>query len=154
MKVVLYIIVILVIIYMSFFTYLSFMSLKAPRLGVLNGRLRPCPGTPNCVLSEEKGASTFIEPFAIRGDSQQAWKIVKEVVKQGGGRIENATDEYLWATFRTTLWHFVDDLELRLDKKNNVIHVRSASRVGRGDMGMNRKRVEELRAVFGQKLPK
>ena len=57
----------------------------------------------------------------------------------------------MWATFRTRFWRFVDDVELRLDEKGGVIHVRSASRVGKGDMGMNRKRVEELRKIFNGK---
>ena len=52
--------------------------------------------------------------------------------------------------FRSRFWHFVDDLELRMDFKHMVIHVRFASRVGKGDLGVNRKRVEELRSLFNR----
>ena len=54
------------------------------------------------------------------------------------------TDEYLHAVCRTRLG-FADDLECRVCLTEGVIHVRSASRFGIGDMGVNRERVEALR---------
>lgn len=59
-------------------------------------------------------------------------------------------ERYLWATFSTRIFRFIDDLELRLDEENGVMHVRSSSRVGYSDMGANRRRVEDLRLRFGK----
>jgi len=65
-----------------------------------------------------------------------------------GGRIEEVDDSFLHATFRSSLFRFVDDVSCRLDDENNRIHIRSASRVGYSDFGVNRKRVEQLRKQF------
>jgi uncharacterized protein (DUF1499 family) len=100
------------------------------------------------VLSEDKTDPFYIEPFRFSGETGTAWVNMKDAVIQLGGKIEKSSDSYLWATFRTKFWHFVDDLELRMDAGNKAIQVRSASRVGKGDMGMNRKRVEQLRVLF------
>jgi uncharacterized protein (DUF1499 family) len=114
----------------------------------LNGKLRPCPGTPNCVVSEGSGKDSYIEPLTFSGEPGAAWEHAKEALTGLGGRIEKDTGDYLWATFRSRIWRFVDDTELRLDAAGKVIHVRSASRVGKGDLGVNRKRVERLRNLF------
>jgi uncharacterized protein (DUF1499 family) len=78
----------------------------------------------------------------------EAWQRVRSILKEQGGRIEEETTGYLRATFTTRVFRFVDDLELRIDERNGLIQVRSASRVGFSDMGLNRKRVENLRAAF------
>ena len=69
-----------------------------------------------------------------------------------GGQIEQDTGAYLWAAFRSKGYRFVDDLECRMDIDSKVIHVRSASRVGHSDLGVNRKRVEALRSKMAQQL--
>lgn len=130
---------------------LSVVSRTQPELGVVDGRLRPCPGTPNCVNSEDQGKPSYIEPLSFQGPAAESWKKITGVIRELGGKIEIENNGYLRARFITTVFRFVDDLELRMDESNAVIHVRSASRVGRSDMGLNRKRVEELRAKFSQK---
>ena len=87
-------------------------------------------------------------PDTFSGEPGAAWEHAKEALTELGGRIEKDTGDYLWATFRSRIWRFVDDTELRLDAAGKVIHVRSASRVGKGDLGVNRKRVERLRNLF------
>jgi len=149
--IIVFLVVALVLFYLGSFTYLSLDSKRSRGSTLKEGRLGPCPGTPNCVLSEEKDKPSYIEPFPITGNAAEQWAKMKGSVIDIGGKIEADTGTYLWATFRTRFWRFVDDLELRLDEKNGVIHVRSASRVGKGDMGMNRKRVEELRKIFNSK---
>lgn len=67
-----------------------------------------------------------------------------------GGKIVLEDDFYLWATFNTRIFRFVDDLELRMDKENGVIHIRSSSQVGYSDMGANRRRIENFRARFSK----
>ena len=148
MKIAIYVIAAAVALGLGLFVYLSIDSRRARETGLLNGKLRPCPGTPNCVVSEDSGKDSYIEPLTFSGEPGAAWEHAKEALTGLGGRIEKDTGDYLWATFRSRIWRFVDDTELRLDAADKVIHVRSASRVGRGDLGVNRKRVERLRNLF------
>jgi len=148
-KIYLYIIIPVILFYVVSFTVLSFHSSIPPEdIGLKDGVLRPCPGTPNCVLSEAKGRPEYIEPIAFEGDAPSAWAVMREAVLALHGNIEKEGANYLWVTFKSRFWHFIDDMELRLDEKNKVIHIRSASRVGKGDLGVNRKRAEKLRALF------
>ena len=129
---------------------LSVVSRTQPELGVVDGRLRPCPGTPNCVNSEDRGKPWYIEPLSFKNPAEESWKNITRAIQAMGGKVEIDKNGYIRATFMTPVFFFVDDLELRLDVNNAVIQVRAASRVGRSDMGLNRKRVNELRATFSQ----
>jgi uncharacterized protein (DUF1499 family) len=132
------------------FVALSILSRKHPEIGIVEDRLKPCPERPNCVCSEEKGKPSSVSPFVFVGNSNSAWASLKQIIKESGGAIEEEKSGYLWATFRSRIFRFFDDLELRLDRKNSVIHVRSASRVGYSDLGLNRKRVETLKVRFNK----
>lgn len=68
-----------------------------------------------------------------------------------GGKIQEEQDGYLWATFTSRLFRFVDDVEFRMVSSDGIIHVRSGSRKGYSDLGVNRRRVEKLRTLFNQK---
>jgi len=145
MKILLSIIVILVLVVCAYFAYLS-MNETAPDTSLIDGKLRPCPATPNCVSSETTGEK-FIEPFKATADLQlgDLWDAtIKRIVEQGGN-IQTQEDDYVWATFQSSLFKFTDDVELRRDNEANIIHVRSGSRSGKSDLGVNRKRVEALR---------
>jgi len=125
-------------------------SWKRPdNLGVKDGRLAPPKSTPNCVSSQADAADAehYIAPIPFKGDLPAAMSAVRKavegmtdatVIRQDGG--------YLYAEYRTKLMRFVDDVEFFYDDKAGLIHVRSASRLGRRDMGVNRARVESLRA--------
>jgi len=113
--------------------------------GQVGGRLAPCPETPNCACSED-GSGAAVEPFVFRGDPESALGRLVELVKsEPRATIETVEDDYVHAVFRSKLFGFPDDLELRLDRDAGVVHVRSASRIGRSDLGANRKRIETLR---------
>jgi uncharacterized protein (DUF1499 family) len=118
--------------------------------GLVEGRLTQCPATPNCVCSEfEPDAEHYIEPLVMSdGDAAQTLARIKAIVGAMGGSIQAEKTDYLAATFTSPIFRFVDDLEIRIDTEQRVIHLRSASRVGRGDAGVNRKRVERLRQSF------
>jgi uncharacterized protein (DUF1499 family) len=75
-------------------------------------------------------------------------EMLKAVIGDMGGTIQTEQADYLAATFPSPLFGFVDDLEIRFNPTAGLIHMRSASRVGRGDMGVNRKRIETLKAMF------
>lgn len=148
MKILLYIIIGLLGIMSLYFVNLSVSSRKQPDLGLFNNQLRICPTTPNCVSSEQSGAGVFVEPLTIKITTDVAWRKAKKAVVDNGGEIVSENDGYLHAQFVTPLMRYIDDVELRLDENKQIIHIRSASRVGRSDFGANRARVEKVRAAF------
>lgn len=121
-------------------------SRTAPRLGLVDGRLRVCSNSSNCVCSES--GSGAIKPWAIFASGEDAWRNARAAVEACGGKVETTGEGYLHATFTSRVFGFVDDLELRLDQVEGVIHVRSASRMGGFDWGVNRKRTEQLRIAY------
>lgn len=127
---------------------LSLASRKQPELGLIDGQLRPCPTTPNCVCSEYSGKDAYIEPLGYSGSTEAAWARLERVIAETGGRVIAEEPGYLRAVYETQLLRFIDDVEFRQDNNNSVIQVRSASRVGHSDLGANRKRVEKIRAAF------
>lgn len=125
-------------------------SWKRPdNLGVKDGRLAPPKRTPNCVSSQADpgDAEHFIAPIAFKGDTPAAMAAIRKAVENmPGSTIVRTEGGYLYAEYRTKRMRFVDDVEFLHDAKAGVIHVRSASRLGRRDFGVNRARVEALRA--------
>lgn len=128
---------------------LSFMSREPGTLGIEEGGLRPCPDSPNCVVSEGRLPNT--EPLLFDGEAASAWEVAKRSVETIGGTIRREEDGYLWATFTSRVFRFVDDLELRMDRQRGSIHVRSASRVGHSDLGVNANRVKALHRAFRER---
>lgn len=127
-----------------------FSRFKQPETGIVSGCLRACPATPNCVSSEDSNSPSFARPISFHGPPEEAWKITVQVIREMGGRIVIDTGVYLHATFHSPLFRFIDDLELRTDSADRTIHFRSASRSGYSDLGINRKRIEELRQRIKQ----
>lgn len=118
--------------------------------GLVEGRLQRCPDTPNCVSSEfVADAEHSIEPLVYSADqAAQVLPRLKTIIAEMGGNIHEEKTDYLAATFTSSIFRFVDDLEIRIDAGQNRVHLRSASRVGRSDLGANRKRVERLKSSF------
>lgn len=128
------------------FSLLGCAGKKPEGLGVAGGRLAPCPSSPNCVSSESKLPKHAVEPFQLAGDPGKAWKKLREVVASlPRTKIVTASNTYIHAECSSLLMRFVDDLELYHDSGSPLVQVRSASRLGYSDMGVNRKRVENLR---------
>ena len=112
-------------------------------------RLKPCPSKPNCVCSREDAPARHrVEPFTVSGDPAEAFGRLKTLLESTPRTgIVTATDDYLHAVCRTRLG-FPDDVECLLSAEEGVIHVRSASRLGYSDWGVNRRRIEVLRRRF------
>lgn len=129
----------------------SFSGTRPTNLGVKDGKLAVCPGSPNCVNSQgsEADAEHFIAPLSYQTDAGQAIATLKSIIN-GMERTEiiSESENYLYAEFTSALMGYVDDVEFYLDPSANVIHVRSASRLGQSDLGVNRKRVEDIRTQF------
>ena len=125
-------------------------------LGVRDGRLKPPATTPNSVSSQAalypdhpRRAEAQIEPLRFQGDGAAAMARLKVLVEATeGAKIIKSEPGYLYATYETPLMRYVDDVEFLIDPNASVIQVRSASRIGHGDQGANRKRIEALRARF------
>lgn len=141
------IVIVLFVISAGLLTILSCAS-NPPKEQLVDGKLRACPSSPNCVSSESDNPSSRIEPLTFKGPPERAWGDLKETIRKMGGKIQEEHDGYLWATFTTRLFRFVDDVEFRMVSTDGMIHVRSASRVGYSDLGVNRRRVEKLRTLF------
>ncbi len=129
-----------------------FSGTKPDNLGVNNGKLADCPNSPNCVSSQSPSSDEthFIQPLKYSSTSEKALTDLKAVIEsEARTKIIKESSDYLYAEFKSALMGFVDDVEFYLDS-TNTIHVRSASRLGQSDLGVNRKRVETIRTKFNQ----
>jgi uncharacterized protein (DUF1499 family) len=118
--------------------------------GLISGRLATCPDKPNCVCSEfVKDEAHYIEPLDYSGSSsKEAMGKLSQVIEDLGGEVVVSKDGYIAATFTSSIFGFVDDVECRLDASAERIQIRSASREGYSDLGVNRKRAEALTRAF------
>jgi uncharacterized protein (DUF1499 family) len=127
-----------------------FSGTRPDNLGVKDGRFAPCKRTPNCVSSQADPADQehYIAPIVYNGTMQELRRAVESMTRATVVREEG---NYLYAEYKSALMGYVDDVELLLDDKAHLVQVRSASRLGRSDFGVNRKRIEELRALIGSR---
>jgi len=114
---------------------------------LINGKLATCPDKPNCISTE----SYDLPPIQIQ-NTHQPWLTLQSVITGLGGTLKKSGPDHLWATFDTSLLKFTDDVEARLDQKNKLIHLRSASRVGYYDFNTNKKRLIRIITLFSSKL--
>ncbi|MEW6331531.1 MAG: DUF1499 domain-containing protein [Pseudomonadota bacterium] len=112
-------------------------------------RLAPCPDSPNCVSSDAADAAHRVAVLTLAMPAEAAWQQITDTVKSlARTTVIQTTGDYLRAECRSAVFRFVDDLELELRKGEGVVAVRSASRVGYSDFGVNRRRVENLRELL------
>lgn len=145
MKVIIVILVLLFVILI--WVGIKSQQMQPERVGLSGGMLMMCPDSPNCVCSEKHTQDDKKHYIAAIHADKQTWlKLAQKITKLTGMR--NGGDEgYLHAVFYTPMFHFADDLELRYDEEAQLIHIRSASRMGHSDFGANRKRVEMIRKM-------
>ena len=118
-------------------------------IGISGAKLAPCPSSPNCVSSDASDSLHDIPPLQFEMSTAEAWPRVQDAVSALPRiQIVKATDVYLHAECKSSLLGFVDDLELQLRPSEGLVAIRSASRVGYSDLGVNRRRVERLRAAL------
>ena len=125
-------------------------SAKRPtNLGVNNGKLAPCPDTPNCVSTQATRASQAMAALPYTGSLADAKAHLLKVIK-AMPRVEQIADQdnYLAFVFRSRLIGYPDDVEFYFDDAAKLIHFRSASRLGKGDMGVNQARMEAISKAF------
>lgn len=133
----------------------KFSGKRPGSLGVRDGRLAPCGGKPNCVCSHDASGRAKVDdphhvhPFTFDGDAADAMtRLVAVLLARPDCKIITQGRDYIHAEFSSKFFGFVDDTEFYLPAGAAEIHVRSASRLGYSDLGVNRARVEELREAF------
>jgi uncharacterized protein (DUF1499 family) len=115
--------------------------------------LGPCPSSPNCVSTQASDKGHAIAPFRYRKSRAEAKEALKEVIRSlPRTKLVEEDESYLHYEFTSLLLRFVDDVEFLFDDETKTIHFRSASRTGYGDLGVNRKRMEQVGALVGGKL--
>lgn len=118
-------------------------------LGVVDGRFAPCPDSPNCVNTFASSDEHQISPIPMTTSLAAAKvKMYNVLVDMPRVTIIINGPDYIHAEFRSALWGFVDDVQIYFDDEAQLIHYKSAARLGYGDGGMNRKRMEAIRAAF------
>ena len=154
MKIVIIIIVTLIVVAILVLFVLGQMSQSGEANGLVEAKLAKCPDKPNCICTEfVADVSHYIEPIGFsQSDAAEALSRLKSSVGEMGGSIQAEADNYLAFTFTSSIFRFVDDLEIRIDTDQNMIHVRSSSRVGHSDRGVNKKRFEQLKKLFHSKI--
>ena len=130
------------------------MFLLASAAGAGDAGLPPCPSSPNCVSSRDPDPARRVDPIPFRGTVAEAREDLETVVRSlSRAAIVETSVTMVRAEFRSLLG-FVDDVEFRIDEAAGVIHVRSASRKGYWDLGVNRRRVGAIREAFGSVMGK
>lgn len=120
-------------------------------LGIKAGKLSGPKPTPNSVVSDGVASDhpAYVAPIAFTGDAKAAMTQLAALIKaMEGATLKSTEDAYLCAEFKSKTMRYTDDFEARVDAAASVIHVRSASRLGKRDFDVNRQRVETLRAKF------
>lgn len=115
--------------------------------------LSPCPSSPNCVSTQAAEKSHAIAPFQYKKSRAEAKEALKAVLATlPRTKLVDEDESYLYYEFTSLLLRFVDDVEFLFDETTKTVHFRSASRTGYSDLGVNRKRMEQVRALIGGKL--
>jgi uncharacterized protein (DUF1499 family) len=121
----------------------------AAGLGVNNGQLSSCPASDNCVVSQDADAKHTINAIAYHVDRNVAKEtLLKVLTVVPRTEVVEQTDNYIHALSKSRIFKFVDDVEFYFPADESVIHVRSASRVGESDLGVNRRRLEQIRLAL------
>ncbi|MBU7582985.1 MAG: DUF1499 domain-containing protein [Nostoc sp. TH1S01] len=138
-----------------FITLASSFSLPAPvwaassSLGIDHAHLTPCPSSPNCVVSQDADAKHSIDPIAYHVDRDTARAtLLKVLTVVPRTEVIEQTDNYIHALSKSRIFKFIDDVEFYFPANESVIHIRSASRVGQSDLGVNRRRLEQIRLAL------
>ena len=119
---------------------------RPSNLGVIDGGFSPCPDRPNCVSSQSDDEAHAVLPLTYETTAAEAFFDLKMIISRMKlATVIKESPDYLHVEFSSLLFRFVDDVEFFLDDMAKLIHIRSASRVGYSDLGVNRRRVDKIR---------
>jgi uncharacterized protein (DUF1499 family) len=111
-------------------------------------QLKPCPKTPNCVSTQASHPDKRMDPIPYQGSLETARSTLLRILERPRVEVVDNAEFYLHAVFTTRIMRYRDDVEFLFDPAANLIHFRSASRVGRSDLGTNRRRMKALTQDF------
>jgi uncharacterized protein (DUF1499 family) len=112
-------------------------------------QLKPCPESPNCVSTQTQQKSKQMDPIPFKLSLKEVIKVIKSVVESlPNTHLEKESIHYLHYTFKSKIFRFTDDVEFLIDAEKKLIHFRSASRTGYSDMGVNKKRMTEIKKAI------
>lgn len=153
MKVILIGVVVIGLLGAGYFYLLALRSKAASPPGLVDGFLAGCSAQPNCLCSEKiTRVSHHMAAWSLpQQPVQDSVAQLIGVVEAAGGEMVTVQDDYLAAIFTSSFFGFVDDLEFRLDAQEQKVFFRAASRVGRSDFGVNRKRIEHLKSALRER---
>jgi uncharacterized protein (DUF1499 family) len=122
---------------------------RKTNLGVRDGKLAPCPDTPNCVSSQSNDQRHYLPPIPYSTSQEEAQARLMELIRSMS-RTSIVAEEpgYVHVVFRSRVFRFPDDVEFYFDDPARVIHFRSAARLGTYDLGVNRKRMQRITQTF------
>ncbi|NTW59970.1 MAG: DUF1499 domain-containing protein [Nitrospirae bacterium] len=127
---------------------------RPANLGARDGRLLPCPSSLNCVSSQATDEDHRVAPLVYAGSVDDAMNRLKAIIRSlPRTAVITDTGAYLHVEFTTALFRFVDDVEFLADDSAKSIHVRSASRLGTSDLGVNGQRIEKIRKRWQEPSP-
>ena len=122
---------------------------KKMEISAMAGSPERCPKSPNCVSSVDTSRGHYIAPLKFTGSAKEAqYRLLRVLNQFEGARVITFESNVIEAEFISAVFRFVDDVEFHLDETERIIHVRSASRVGFSDLGVNRRRIEKIRKLF------
>ena len=121
-------------------------SPRPPSIGLTNNKFTPCPTSPNCVssMAPPGDQSHYVTPLSFK-DKDLIKSQILELKELNGYSLISHENNYFYFECTTLLMRYTDDLEILIVPEQNLIHIRSASRLGHSDLGANRKRVEFIR---------
>lgn len=133
--------------WIALFVLMGCQGTRPTDLGLTDGQLKACPESPNCVstFADPADKEHYITPITISVDAKTAMAAIQKAINNfERSSVIELKDEYTRAEFKTFVG-WVDDVEFYIDTTNQLIHFRSASRIGSSDFGTNRERMERLR---------
>lgn len=117
----------------------------------LDGNDMSCPDSPNCVSSLASDSAHFVAPLTFKDQPEAAMQRLKAtLLSEKRVKIVKEQTDYLHGEVRSLIFRFIDDVEFTLDPEKGVFQIRSSSRVGYSDFGVNRRRIERIRQLFQQ----
>jgi uncharacterized protein (DUF1499 family) len=120
-----------------------------PSTQIEQKRLAPCPDTPNCVSTYAVDEIHAIAPMRYVGSRDAAKARLLDIIEaMPRSMLVEKSEDYLRVEFRTRIFRFVDDVEFLIDDDDKLIHYRAAARLGRSDLGVNRRRMERIHQAF------
>ncbi|NVM17550.1 MAG: DUF1499 domain-containing protein [Candidatus Lokiarchaeota archaeon] len=118
-------------------------------IGIFDGKFYPCPNTPNCVSTQATDEKHKIDPIQYSGSLSEAKKNMLKIINSlKRSKIITDKEKYIHVEFRTATFKFVDDVEFLFNDKEKIIHFRSRARLGYSDMGVNRKRMNNIKNMY------